>query len=95
MKQDKKPVVEIQMGNLTGKEKIKMKMLKMMIHLLKRSHKLFGPIDLHRKFVDAVNQLGIESELFNTHKYRLYLKRMSQQQANMVVAFGSSKEASS
>ncbi|KAL8264878.1 hypothetical protein R6Q59_023008 [Mikania micrantha] len=28
-------------------------------------------------------------------KYRLYLKRISQQQANMVVAFGSSKDSSS
>ncbi|KAD4179465.1 hypothetical protein E3N88_28056 [Mikania micrantha] len=30
-----------------------------------------------------------------TYKYRLYLKRISQQQANMVVAFGSSKDSSS
>lgn len=71
-------------------------------------------IDLHRKFVAAVNQLGIEKavpkrilDLMNVEgltrenvashlqKYRLYLKRISQQQANMVVAFGGSKDASS
>lgn len=70
-------------------------------------------IDLHRKFVAAVNQLGIEKavpkrilDLMNVEgltrenvashlqKYRLYLKRISQQ-ANMVVAFGGSKDASS
>ncbi|KAK9060682.1 hypothetical protein SSX86_021388 [Deinandra increscens subsp. villosa] len=68
-------------------------------------------IDLHRKFVAAVNQLGIEKavpkrilDLMNVEglsrenvashlqKYRLYLKRISQQ-ANMVVAFGGSKDA--
>lgn len=70
-------------------------------------------IDLHRKFVAAVNQLGIEKavpkrilDLMNVdgitrenvashlQKYRLYLKRISHQ-ANMVVAFGGSKDASS
>ncbi|GJU26150.1 response regulator 12 [Tanacetum coccineum] len=70
-------------------------------------------IDLHRKFVAAVNSLGIEKavpkrilDLMNVEgltrenvashlqKYRLYLKRISQQ-ANMVVAFGGSKDASS
>ncbi|XP_076910887.1 two-component response regulator ORR22-like [Bidens hawaiensis] len=70
-------------------------------------------IDLHRKFVAAVNQLGIEKavpkrilDLMNVEgltrenvashlqKYRLYLKRISQQ-ANMVVAFGGNKDASS
>ncbi|KAI7728543.1 hypothetical protein M8C21_001061 [Ambrosia artemisiifolia] len=70
-------------------------------------------IDLHRKFVAAVNQLGIEKavpkrilDLMNVEgltrenvashlqKYRLYLKRISQQ-ANMVVAFGGSKDAAS
>ncbi|KAI3775376.1 hypothetical protein L1987_49949 [Smallanthus sonchifolius] len=70
-------------------------------------------IDLHRKFVAAVNHLGIEKavpkrilDLMNVEgltrenvashlqKYRLYLKRISQQ-ANMVVAFGGSKDASS
>ncbi|KAF5776491.1 putative response regulator and transcription factor RR-A-type family [Helianthus annuus] len=70
-------------------------------------------IDLHRKFVAAVNQLGIEKavpkrilDLMNVEgltrenvashlqKYRLYLKRISQQ-ANMVVAFGGSKDPSS
>ncbi|KAL8223457.1 hypothetical protein R6Q57_018932 [Mikania cordata] len=69
-------------------------------------------IDLHRKFVAAVNQLGIEKavpkrilDLMNVEgltrenvashlqKYRLYLKRISQQ-SNMVVAFGGSKDAS-
>ncbi|XP_071697935.1 two-component response regulator ARR12-like isoform X2 [Rutidosis leptorrhynchoides] len=69
-------------------------------------------IDLHRKFVAAVNQLGIEKavpkrilDLMNVdgltrenvashlQKYRLYLKRISHQ-ANMVVAFGGSKDAS-
>ncbi|KAL8235000.1 hypothetical protein R6Q59_021100 [Mikania micrantha] len=71
-------------------------------------------IDLHRKFVAAVNQLGIEKavpkrilDLMNVEgltrenvashlqKYRLYLKRISQQQANMVVAFDGSKDVSS
>ncbi|XP_071716018.1 two-component response regulator ORR22-like isoform X2 [Rutidosis leptorrhynchoides] len=70
-------------------------------------------IDLHRKFVAAVNQLGIEKavpkrilDLMNVEgltrenvashlqKYRLYLRRISQQ-SNMVVAFGGSKDASS
>ncbi|GJU75925.1 response regulator 12 [Tanacetum coccineum] len=70
-------------------------------------------IDLHRKFVAAVNSLGIEKavpkrilDLMNVEgltrenvashlqKYRLYLKRISQQ-ANMVVAFGGSTDASS
>ncbi|KAI3796091.1 hypothetical protein L1987_38755 [Smallanthus sonchifolius] len=70
-------------------------------------------IDLHRKFVAAVNQHGIEKavpkrilDLMNVEgltrenvashlqKYRLYLKRISQQ-ANMVVAFGGSKDISS
>ncbi|KAI3803068.1 hypothetical protein L1987_31216 [Smallanthus sonchifolius] len=70
-------------------------------------------IDLHRKFVAAVNQLGIEKAVpkrildfmnvegltrenvaSHLQKYRLYLKRISQQ-ANMVVAFGGSKDASS
>ncbi|XP_076937244.1 two-component response regulator ARR12-like [Bidens hawaiensis] len=69
-------------------------------------------IDLHRKFVAAVNQLGIEKavpkrilDLMNVEgltrenvashlqKYRLYLKRISQQQ-NMVVAFGGCNDAS-
>ncbi|KAG8372615.1 hypothetical protein BUALT_Bualt12G0085100 [Buddleja alternifolia] len=57
-------------------------------------------IELHRKFVGAVNQLGIEKavpkrilDLMNVegltreNKYRLYLKRISQQ-ANMVAALG-------
>ncbi|KAL8189560.1 hypothetical protein R6Q57_029126 [Mikania cordata] len=71
-------------------------------------------IDLHRKFVASVNQLGIEKavpkrilDLMNVEgltrenvashlqKYRLYLKRISQQQANMVVAFSGTKDASS
>ncbi|XP_071742199.1 two-component response regulator ORR24-like isoform X2 [Rutidosis leptorrhynchoides] len=70
-------------------------------------------IDLHRKFVAAVNQLGIEKavpkrilDLMNVEgltrenvashlqKYRLYLRRISQQ-SNMVVAFGGSNDASS
>ncbi|GJR50082.1 two-component response regulator ARR12-like protein [Tanacetum coccineum] len=70
-------------------------------------------IDLHRKFVAAVNSHGIEKavpkrilDLMNVEgltrenvashlqKYRLYLKRISQQ-ANMVVAFGGSTDASS
>lgn len=70
-------------------------------------------IELHRKFVAAVNQLGIDKavpkrvlDLMNVEgltrenvashlqKYRLYLRRISQQ-ANMVVAFGGSKDASS
>ncbi|GJY09079.1 CheY-like superfamily protein [Tanacetum coccineum] len=70
-------------------------------------------IDLHRKFVNAVNQLGIEKavpkrilDMMNVdgltrenvashlQKYRLYLKRISHQ-ANMVVAFGGTKDASS
>ncbi|KAI3771828.1 hypothetical protein L6452_02997 [Arctium lappa] len=70
-------------------------------------------IDLHRKFVAAVDQLGNEKamprrilDLMNVdgltrenvashlQKYRLYLKRISHQ-ANMVVAFGGSKDASS
>ncbi|GJY11145.1 response regulator 12 [Tanacetum coccineum] len=70
-------------------------------------------IDLHRKFVAAVNSLGIEKavpkrilDLMNVEgltrenvashlqKYRLYLKRISQQ-ANMVGAFGGSTDASS
>ncbi|WOL08650.1 two-component response regulator ORR22 isoform X1 [Canna indica] len=62
-------------------------------------------IDLHRKFVAAVNMLGIDKavpkrilEIMNVHKltrenkYRLYLKRLSaatSQQVNMVAAFGS------
>lgn len=69
-------------------------------------------IDLHRKFVAAVNQLGIEKavpkrilDLMNVEgltrenvashlqKYRLYLKRISMQQANMVATFGG-KDAS-
>ncbi|KAD2394241.1 hypothetical protein E3N88_41218 [Mikania micrantha] len=69
-------------------------------------------IDLHRKFVAAVNQLGIEKavpkrilDLMNVEgltrenvashlqKYRLYLRRISQQ-SNMVLAFGGSKDAS-
>ncbi|KAK4415038.1 Two-component response regulator ORR22 [Sesamum alatum] len=61
-------------------------------------------IELHRKFVAAVNQLGIEKavpkrilDLMNVegltreNKYRLYLKRISSvatQQANMVAALG-------
>ncbi|KAG6491783.1 hypothetical protein ZIOFF_046721 [Zingiber officinale] len=61
-------------------------------------------IDLHRKFVAAVNQLGIDKavpkrilELMNVekltreNKYRLYLKRLSaaaSRQVNMVAAFG-------
>ncbi|KAK3032355.1 hypothetical protein RJ639_035406, partial [Escallonia herrerae] len=68
-------------------------------------------IELHRKFVAAVNQLGIEKavpkrilDLMNVEgltrenvashlqKYRLYLKRISQQ-ANMVAALGG-KDAS-
>ncbi|GJT74788.1 two-component response regulator ARR12-like protein [Tanacetum coccineum] len=63
-------------------------------------------IELHRKFIAAVNSLGIEKavpkrilDLMNVEgltrenvashlqKYRLYLKRISQQE-NMVVAFG-------
>ncbi|XP_024961251.1 two-component response regulator ARR12-like isoform X1 [Cynara cardunculus var. scolymus] len=70
-------------------------------------------IDLHRKFVAAVNQLGDEKavprrilDLMNVdgltrenvashlQKYRLYIKRISHQ-ANMVAAFGGSKDASS
>ncbi|KAM7264928.1 hypothetical protein ACFE04_002611 [Oxalis oulophora] len=61
-------------------------------------------VELHRKFVQAVNQLGLEKavpkkilDLMNVdgltreNKYRLYLKRInttSQQEANMVAAFG-------
>ncbi|KAK6927609.1 Signal transduction response regulator, receiver domain [Dillenia turbinata] len=61
-------------------------------------------VELHRKFVAAVNQLGIDKavpkrilELMNVekltreNKYRLYLKRISSvanQQANMAAAFG-------
>ncbi|KAH9622681.1 hypothetical protein KSS87_011397 [Heliosperma pusillum] len=61
-------------------------------------------VELHRKFVAAVNQLGLEKavpkkilELMNVekltreNKYRLYLKRISSvanQQANMVAALG-------
>uniref|UniRef100_A0A2N9GI70 Two-component response regulator n=1 Tax=Fagus sylvatica TaxID=28930 RepID=A0A2N9GI70_FAGSY len=61
-------------------------------------------VDLHRKFVAAVNQLGIDKavpkkildmmnveKLTRENKYRLYLKRISSvanQQANMVAALG-------
>uniref|UniRef100_A0A6N2N8Z3 Response regulatory domain-containing protein n=1 Tax=Salix viminalis TaxID=40686 RepID=A0A6N2N8Z3_SALVM len=63
-------------------------------------------VELHRKFVAAVNQLGIDKavpkkildlmnveKLTRENKYRLYLKRIStvaNQQANMVAALGSS-----
>ncbi|KAF8400546.1 hypothetical protein HHK36_013845 [Tetracentron sinense] len=61
-------------------------------------------VELHRKFVAAVNQLGLEKavpkrildlmnveKLTRENKYRLYLKRIScvqSQQANMVAALG-------
>ncbi|MFS7935297.1 putative response regulator and transcription factor RR-B-type family [Helianthus anomalus] len=79
----------------------------------KKKPRVVWSIDLHRKFVAAINQLGIEKavpkrilDLMNVdgltrenvashlQKYRLYLKRISQQ-ANMVVAFGSNNDASS
>ncbi|KAI7757400.1 hypothetical protein M8C21_007152 [Ambrosia artemisiifolia] len=79
----------------------------------KKKARVVWSIDLHRKFVAAINQLGIEKavpkrilDLMNVdgltrenvashlQKYRLYLKRISQQ-ANMVVTFGGNNDASS
>ncbi|XP_059642589.1 two-component response regulator ARR12-like [Cornus florida] len=69
-------------------------------------------VELHRKFVAAVNQLGFDKavpkrilDLMNVEKltrenvashlqkYRLYLKRLSSQQANMVAVLGSADPA--
>ncbi|KAK3033011.1 hypothetical protein RJ639_037140 [Escallonia herrerae] len=55
-------------------------------------------VELHRKFVAAVSQLGLDTYYFTLwlQKYRLYLKRIScvaSQQANMVAALGSADSA--